>query len=125
MARKETGKTGAGKAAAASKTNKAKKENEMIVTADVNVRAEPRIGAEIIKILSAGDSVTVTQRLGEWLRIENGERLAYVMAKYVGEEADAAAEEAEPAAEEAEPAAEEAEEAAEPGADEAEAAADE
>ena len=115
MARKETGKTGAGKAAAASKTNKAKKENEMIVTADVNVRAEPRIGAEIIKILPAGDSVTVTQRLGEWLRIENGEWLAYVMAKYVGEEEDAAAEEAEPAAEEA----------AEPGADEAEAAADE
>lgn len=125
MPRKETEKTEAGKVAATAKTEKAKKENEFIVNAEVNVRAEPRIGAEIIKILPAGAAVEVTQPLGEWLRIENGEKLAYVMAKYVGDGAEAAAEDAEPAADEAEPAAEDAEAAADPGADEAEAAADE
>lgn len=93
MTRKETGKTGASKAVAASKATEVKKESACTVNADVNVRAEPRMGAEIIKILSAGTDVKVLQEIDEWLQIENGERPAYVMAKYVGEEPDAAIEE--------------------------------
>lgn len=125
MPKKETKKTEAGKAAAAAKTEKAKKENEFIVNTEVNVRAEPRIGAEIIRILPAGTAVEVTQLLDEWTQIENGEKPAYVMSRYVSNEAEADAADAEPVADEAEPAAADTEAAADPEADEAEAAADE
>lgn len=125
MPRKETKKTEAGKAVTAAKIEKAKKENEFIVNTEVNVRAEPRIGAEIIRILPAGTAVEVTQSLDEWKQIENGEKPAYVMARYVSDEVEADATDAEPAADEAEPAAKDAEAAADPEADEAEADADE
>ncbi len=72
MAGKETKASDANVTALILKTN-----------AEVNVRAEARIGAEIIKILPEGADVTVVGKSGKWIQIENSERQAFIMAEYI------------------------------------------
>ena len=62
------------------------------VTADkLNVRAEASTSGKVLGQLHRGDAVTVTQKLGEWNKINYGGVSAYVSAQYLSNGVSAAA----------------------------------
>ena len=61
------------------KKTTAKKKVGVVIGGNLNLREEPDLLADIVKVLPVGEKITVLEDCGDWLRVEGG----YVVSKWI------------------------------------------
>lgn len=61
------------------KTTTKKKKVGVVIGGNLNLREEPDLLADVVKVLPVGATITVLEDCGDWLRVDGG----YVVSKWI------------------------------------------